>query len=193
MFEELLQLIVLFFVIFDPLASLVVFIVATARMSKFEKRKVATLAVAVAGGISLMVLIFGNTLLKIFDTSIPDLRVAGGIILGLLGIKMVWGQSFADTDGMKTDSSLAVASLIGTPMLTGPATITTILISLNDFGRFQTGIAVLIVLVITAIIFYNAVRIEKAVGKTPIRITSTILGLITVAWGVKYIRVGLGI
>lgn len=193
MLENLLQLIVLFFVIFDPLASLVVFIVSTASMSNFEKRKVGTLAVAVAGGISFLVLILGNFLLKIFDTTIPDLRVAGGIILGLLGLKMVWGQSLADTEGMKADSSLAIASVIGTPLLTGPATITTIMISMNDFGRFQTGIAVLVVLIVTALIFYNAVKIEKAVGKTTIRIISTILGLITVAWGVKYIRVGLGI
>ena len=193
MFENLLQLIILFFVIFDPLASLVVFIVSTARMGDFEKRKVATLAVTVAGGISFLVLILGNFLLKVFDTSIPDLRVAGGIILGLLGLKMVWGQSLADTEGMKADSSLAIASVIGTPLLTGPATITTIMIAMNDFGRFQTGIAVFIVLVATALIFYNAIKIEKAVGKTSIRIISTILGLITVAWGVKYIRIGLGI
>jgi multiple antibiotic resistance protein len=193
MFENLLQLIVLFFVIFDPLASLVVFIVSTARMNDFEKRKVATLAVMVAGGISLLVLIFGNLLLKAFDTNIPDLRVAGGIILGLLGLKMVWGQSLTDTEGMKADSSLAIASVIGTPLLTGPATITTIMIAMNDFGRLQTGIAALIVLITTAIIFYNAVKIEKALGKTSIRIISTILGLITLAWGVKYIRVGLGI
>jgi len=193
MFENLLQLIVLFFVIFDPLASLVVFIVSTARMNDFEKRKVATLAVMVAGGISLLVLIFGNLLLKVFDTTIPDLRVAGGIILGLLGLKMVWGQSLTDTEGMKADSSLAIASVIGTPLLTGPATITTIMIAMNDFGRLQTGIAALIVLITTALIFYNAVKIEKALGKTSIRIISTILGLITLAWGVKYIRVGLGI
>jgi multiple antibiotic resistance protein len=193
MFENLLQLIILFFVIFDPLSSLVVFIVATSRMSNFEKRKVATLAVMVAGGISLLVLIFGNVLLTIFSTTIPDLRVAGGIILALLGLKMVWGQSLTDTEGMKADSSLAIASVIGTPLLTGPATITTLMIAMSDFGRLETGIAVLIVLITTVLIFYNAVKIEKALGKTAIRIISTILGLITLAWGVKYIRVGLGI
>jgi len=193
MFENLLQLIILFFVIFDPLASLVIFLVSTTRLRDFEKRKVATLAVLVAGSLSFAVLIFGNTLLTLFDTSIMDLRVAGGIILGILGLKMVLGQSLTDTEGMKADSSLAIASIIGTPLLTGPATITTIMIAMNDFGRLQTGIAIFVVLSLTALIFYNAARIEKILGKTAIRVISTILGLITLAWGVKYIRLGLGI
>lgn len=193
MFESLLQLIILFLVIFDPFASLVVFLVSTSKMSNFDKRKVATLAVIVAGSLSLAVLIFGNLLLQLFDTSIPDLRVAGGIILGLLGLKMALGQSIADTDSMKNNSAVAIASVIGTPLLTGPATITTIIIAMNDFGRLDTGIAIAIVLAFVILVFYNAAKVDKYLGRTAIKIISTVLGLITLAWGVKFIRVGLGI
>jgi multiple antibiotic resistance protein len=193
MFENLLQLIILFLVIFDPFASLVVFLVATSKMKEFDKRKVATLAVIVAGSLSFLVLIFGNLLLKLFDTTIMDLRVAGGIILALLGLKMVMGQSIVGTESMKGDSAVAIASVIGTPLLTGPATITTIMIAMDDFGRIETGLAVLIVLLIVALIFYHASRVQKFLGKTAIQIISTVLGLITLAWGVKFIRVGLGI
>lgn len=193
MLEELLQLVVLFFVIFDPLASLVVFIAATEKLKENLKKKIATLAIIVAGSLSLLVLLLGNNLLTIFDTNLSDFRVAGGIVLGLLGIKMVLGQSLADAKDMRGGSGMALASLIGTPLLTGPATITTIMIAINDFGKFQTGVAVSIVLLATLVMFYNAVKIEKKIGHTAIRIMSTILGLITLAWGVKYIRVGLGI
>jgi multiple antibiotic resistance protein len=193
MFENLIQLFILFFVIFDPFTSLVIFLVTTSRLQAFEKKKVATLAVIVAGGLSFIVLIFGNTLLKLFDTSLADLRVAGGVILGILGLKMVLGQSLTDTEGMKGDSTAAIASVIGTPLLTGPATITTIILAANDFGKLQTGISIFIVLLLTAIMFYNALKIEKRLGLTVIRIISTILGLITLAWGVKYIRLGLGL
>lgn len=193
MLEELLQLVVLFFVIFDPMASLVVFIASTEKLKDNLKKKIATLAIIVAGSLSLLVLLLGNNLLTIFDTNLSDFRVAGGIVLGLLGIKMVMGQSLADAKDMKGGSGMALASVIGTPLLTGPATITTIMIAINDFGKFQTGVAVSIVLLATLVMFYNAVKIEKKIGHTAIRIMSTILGLITLAWGVKYIRVGLGI
>jgi multiple antibiotic resistance protein len=193
MLENLIQLFILFFVIFDPFTSLVIFLVTTTKLNDFEKKKVATLAVLVAGALSFIVLIFGNTLLRLFDTSLTDLRVAGGVILAILGLKMVLGQSLTDTEGMKGDSTAAIASVIGTPLLTGPATITTIILAANDSGKFQTGIAVFAVLILTAVMFYNALKIEKRLGRTVIRIISTILGLITLAWGVKYIRLGLGI
>ena len=119
--------------------------------------------------------------------------MAGGIILGLLGIKMVWGQSLADTDSLKKGTGRAIAAIIGTPLLTGPAAITSIMIAVNDYGPLIPGIAVAIVLGISAVMFYHANLIQKALGKTTLQVVSTLLGLITIAWGVKFIRMGLGI
>lgn len=190
MFEILLQLVVLFFVIFDPLASLIVFTVASANMDKKERKITAALAVLVAAILSFLVLFFGQNLLNIFSTTIDEFRIAGGIILGILGVKMALGLPLTHMDDAKNSSGRAIASIIGTPLLTGPAAITAIIIAVNDYGTFVTGQAIAIVLGISAMIFCFAHIINK-LGKTTIQVMSTLLGLITLAWGVKMITSGL--
>lgn len=190
MFEILIQLTILFFVIFDPLASLIVFITASANMNKKERRLTATLAVLVAASLSFLVLLFGQNLLNLFSTTVDEFRIAGGIILGILGVKMALGLPLTHMKEVKNSSGRAIASIIGTPLLTGPATITTIIISVHDYGRLLTGLAVAIVLFLAAIIFYLSEIVNK-LGKTAIQVMSTILGLITLAWGVKFVANGL--
>lgn len=192
MFEHLLQLTILFLVIFDPLASFAVFYVTTAHLTKSERNKIALLAVLVAATISYAVLFFGQDLLHVFNTTIEDFRVASGVILGILGIKMALGQSLSNLDAIKDNSAFGIAAIIGTPLLTGPAAITSIIVNVNDYGIVATGTAITIVLSLTAIFFYQSFRIHRLIGTTPIQVISTFLGLITVAWGVKFIREGLG-
>ena len=192
MVSAFLQLLVLFFVIFDPLASFVIFTVATHKMNSMQRKMTAIIAVFVAATISFLVLFFGKTLLDLFNTKITEFQIAGGVILGILGVKMVLGYSLVDVERVEGDSSWAIASIIGTPLLTGPAAITSIILSVNTYGTFTTGLAVGIVLLGTAILFYNTERMTKILGKTMIQVTSTILGLITLSWAIKYILTGLG-
>lgn len=191
MVDPFFQLLILFFVIFDPLASFVLFTVATSSMQERERRRTATIAVAVAAGISFLVLLFGPGLLQLFNMNMQEFQIAGGIVLGVLGLKMVLGYSLVDVERVKGDSAWAVASIIGTPLLTGPAAITSIIVSSNDYGKIVTGLAVGIVLLGTAILFYNTKRANKYLGRTSIQVISTILGLITLAWGVKYVLQGI--
>jgi multiple antibiotic resistance protein len=187
---ELTQLIVLFAVIFDPPASFAVFYAATKDMEKKERQKIANLAIFVAGMLSFVVIIFGEHLLDLFSTNIDEFRIAGGIVLGILGVKMALGYPLHEGD-KKENSARAIAAIIGTPLLTGPAAITAMLISIVDSGRLKTALAVCIVLVITAILFFQADRFGKVMGKTSTQVMTTILGLITLAWSVKFITEGI--
>ncbi len=186
------QLLVLFFVIFDPLASFIFFLVSTNSLNEAERKRTAFMAVLVAAAISFGVLIFGQNLLTLFSTSIVEFQIAGGIILGVLGLKMVLGYSLVDIEKVKGDSSWAIASIIGTPLLTGPAAITSIIVSAHDYGKIVTGSAVGTVLLGTMFLFYNSQRMKRIFSKPLIQVTSTILGLITLAWGVRYILNGIG-
>ncbi len=192
MLYTLLQLVILFFVIFDPLLSFIVFFGATAGMSPAEKRKTALLAVTVASAISLICLITGEGVLKLFNTTIDDFKIAGGIVLGLLGIKMALGQGGSDIILGKGKSSRAIASLIATPLITGPAAITAIIITVHDYGRILPAIAILIVMLFILVLFLQAPRITRLAGETAMQVISTIMGLITLSWGVMFIKSGLG-
>lgn len=191
MLSELIKVTVLFAVIFDPLASLAVFLKASANMDYMERGRLARLAVLVAGTLSFLVLFFGHNLLAVFSTSLDEFRVAGGIVLGILGLKMALGQSLTSTDALKDDSVKAVAAIIGTPLLTGPAAITAIIVTSGDYGKLVTGFGIGIVLFCTALLFTHAERVIRVVGKTAIQIISTLLGLITLAWGVSFVTTGL--
>jgi multiple antibiotic resistance protein len=190
MIEQLIQLTVLFLVIFDPLASLAVFFSATAKMKKTERKRIAFLAVSVASIVSLVFLFFGQDMLSLLNTTLDEFRVAGGIVLIILGIKMALGHP-PGADNLKSDSGIAVASIIGTPLLTGPAAITAIIISTHDFGLSVTGLALVAVLLLTAFLFFEAEKVRKYFGDTSVRLLSTVMGLVTIAWGVRFIASGL--
>lgn len=188
----LLELIILFLVIFDPPASFFVFMTLTAELSKKERLHTARNSILLAFILSICVLLFGNHIFQLFSTTIDEFRIAGGIILGLLGIKMVMGQPLTNMEKIKSKGeSWAIASVIATPMLTGPAAITAIIIAATDYGKILTGVAILIVFAITSIIFIIGHRMVKLFGNTGIQIMTTILGLITLSWGVKFIHLGL--
>ena len=191
MIDSFFQLLILFFVIFDPLASFVIFTVATSSMQKKERQRTATIAVVVAATVSFLVLFLGQGLLELFNMTIKEFQVAGGIVLAILGLKMVLGYSLVEVERVKGDSTWAIASIIGTPLLTGPAAIMSIIVSASNYGKMVTGLAVGIVLLGTAILFYNAKRANRIFGRTMIQVLSTILGLITLAWGVKYVLQGI--
>ena len=192
MLEQLVQLVILFTVIFDPLSSFAVFTASTATMTAAEKKKTALYAVLAAAGMSYTILLVGAPLLNLFSVSISDFKIAGGIVLAIFGIQMTLGQSMGDS-GIKNASSVpAVAAIIATPLLTGPAAITAIIAAVNDYNIYVTGVAITIVLLITATMFSLPTKVINKIGKTPIQFTSVIMGMITLAWGVRFVKEGLG-
>lgn len=186
----LIQLIIFFFVLFDPLASLGVFFAGTQKMTNPERKKTAVYAIVAAGALCFGTLLLGTELLTLFNTNIDDFRVAGGIILMILGGKMALGYPIHELKKGAT-SSHAIASLIATPLLTGPAVMTSTILLKNDYGVPLTGAAIVIVLLITLLIFLNTTKIYKRFGRAASLLT-TFLGLIIIAWGVNFLRTALG-
>lgn len=191
--DDILKLIILFFVIFDPFASFSVFTAATANLTFRQRRRTALLAVLVASLISYSVLFFGESVLRLFGAEIHDFKIAAGIILCILGIKMSLGESFSKDEGIEESSSQAIAALIGTPLLTGPAAITTIIIVVQDYGLAAPALAVTLVLLFTTALFLASALLARFINTTLIRVLSTILGLITISWGIKFIRAGISL
>jgi len=190
MSNSLLQLIILFIVIFDPMVSLTVFFVATEKFNVEDQHRIAIYSVLVAGLVSAFFLLLGDALLVLFGTDIDHFRIAGGIILMILGINMVLGKSLTEETSVEHTSATAISSIIGSPILAGPATITTIIITTQDNGILITALAILIVLLFTGFLLYHANFIREYVSNAVIQVLTSILGLITISWGVKYVLAG---
>ncbi|MBI5635782.1 MarC family protein [Candidatus Micrarchaeota archaeon] len=189
-----LELFVLFLVIFDPLVSTGTFVILTRDFTKDERRKTALMAAATALVPLLLFVFFGNSVLSALKIHLSDFQIGGGVILGLLGIKMVTGQPIIEQKhGKKQRSTKAVATIIGTPLLTGPAIITTTIISVAQNGLATTLAASVSALALCFIILLYSRKLVDVIGVTILEIASSIFGLVTLSWGVQFIRAGLGI
>ncbi|MEI8364182.1 MAG: MarC family protein [archaeon] len=194
MVPELLSLFVLFFVILDPLQSFAFFFVRTNALTKKERVNIALLATGIAIVILYAFLFFGKGVLDLFNTNIDSFRIAGGILLALLGITMCgYLKSNDDDKDNAKDSHTTIATVIATPLLSGPAAITATIISVVDHGRLLTGIAIGLVLLLTFGLLLLSVVFNKILNKSKvaIKVMTTILGLITLAWGIDFILTGL--
>ncbi len=194
MVPELLSLFVLFFVILDPLQSFVFFFVRTSGLSKKERINIALLATGIAIIILYLFLFFGKGVLDLFNTNIDSFRIAGGVLLALLGISMCgYLKSHDDAENNTKDSHTTIATVIATPLLSGPAAITATIISVVDHGRVLTGLAIGFVLLLTFALLMMSIAFNKILNKSKvaIKVLTTILGLITLAWGIDFILTGL--
>lgn len=189
MFLEFIQAFILLYVIMDPLLSLAAFFSLTKGIPREECRKIATQAVIVAAIPLFLFIYIGNGILTVLSVSMGSFEVAGGIILILLGVQMALGITFPREQEDNDKSAIAV--VIGTPLITGPAVIATSILLADKFGKETTALAGLAALVAMWLVLWFATAIHDKLGRTGLKVLSTMMGIITIAWGVDFIRNGL--
>ncbi|MDH7508055.1 MAG: MarC family protein [Methanomassiliicoccales archaeon] len=175
----------LLFFIFDPFASLPIFISLTKNFSEEDKIRSANKAVLVAGILFVVFVLVGRELLSFFGVTTSGFRIAGGLVLLLMSLEIIFGVNLTRT----SDQNVAWV-IIATPILTGPGVITTAIILTTNYGYFVPLIGGLFALAITWILLHNAVIITRLVGSNVIEITSKIIGLLIAAIGIEYIMRG---
>jgi len=156
-------------------------------MDEKEKRKIALKSVFVASLVFFIFAIFGGDLLDLLGVNIESFRAAGGIILVLLGIQMSLGLSLPKENGAVHE----IAVIIGTPLITGPATITTTILLVKESGLITTLMAGSGALLITMVALLLSTHLSRIIGVIGVRILSTIMGIITIAWGLQFIMIGI--
>jgi multiple antibiotic resistance protein len=184
--DTLIYAISLLFFIFDPFASLPIFISMTRNMDDAEKRKSANRAILVAALLFVIFTLLGTRILDLFGISLDAFRIAGGLVLILMAIEIIFGLSF--TRSGQQDVAWVI---IATPVLTGPGVITTAILLAGTVGVFPTIIAGSIALVVTWALLRNAIYIVRKVGNNIIEIFSKIIGLLLAAIAVEYILKGI--
>ena len=192
--------IVLFSVV-DPIGVAWLFAAMTHGESIKAKRRMALTATLFASAILLVFFFSGTALLDWFGITIPAFRIAGGALLFLLSIDMV----FARQSGLRSTTSdeqveaehkqdITVFPL-AFPLLAGPGALTTVLLMTSTGGDAVIPwemLAVLVsVLVITFIALYSAPFFVDRLGATGANVISRILGLILAAMAVQYVIDGI--
>ncbi len=172
----------LLFFVFDPFASLPIFIAMTKDYKKEGVVECANRAVLVAAILFVIFAIIGTQLLQLFGITTPGFRVAGGLVLLLMAMEIIFGLNLVRS----SDQNVAWV-IIATPILTGPGVITTAIILSGQYQWPTVLIAGSFSLILTWVLLRNAALAVKVLGSQVIDIFSKVVGLLIAAMAIEFI------
>ncbi len=187
MFEEFMRSFITLFIIMDPFMSVAFFLGYSKNFDQKQKDKSILIAIGVAAFLLLVFLVMGLYLLQALNISFNGFKIAGGIILLIMGVTTV----LAIDIGSKNENVSSGAILIGTPLLSGPGALTTIIILSKEYGYLVPALAAVAVLVISYVMLKFAKNMQKFIGTEVIEIMSKVMGLLLAALAVDFIHAGI--
>jgi multiple antibiotic resistance protein len=190
-----LQFVQVFFAVFgviDPVGNVPIFIALTERMNSKERTKLATAAVIRAGVILAIFVFLGNAVLSAFSISLESFRIAGGLILAIIGIQIIFGLNLHN-ERPDSDSGGDISVVpLAMPLIAGPGAITAAIILSKEYGYVLTLAGIAANLILSKIMFHYSGLVLRILGKKGSMAFAKIMGLILVAIGVELIRTALG-
>jgi multiple antibiotic resistance protein len=197
MSEIFIQTFFLYFIVIDPLGNTPLFLSITQHMEAKQKIKVALSATIIATIILLFFALLGSSLLTYLNISYPAFTIGGGIILLIIAIEMLFDKR-QQRKGEDLDLNSDNVSIfpLATPIIAGPAAITSVIVSVSDIGINFTNqtvgmFSLIIVLFLTFIIFFIASKFSKLINKKIIGVISRVVAIILVGLSVQYILDGI--
>ncbi|MCK5875159.1 MAG: MarC family protein [Alcanivoracaceae bacterium] len=192
-----------FFATIGPLDVAAIFAALTANASQQHKRAMALRGVFIAAVILVLFALVGERLLDTLGITLPALRTAGGILLLLIGIDMVFaresgGVSTTDEEEQEAASKQDISVFpIATPLIAGPGAMGAAILLMADAEGNVTLQAVVIgslmlVLLLTLVSLMLASQIHKLLGVTGMHVISRVMGILLAALAVQFIFDGIG-
>ena len=199
---DLLKPLIALLAIVNPIGVVPFFIHFTRTFSREQRQRTIRIASFTAFVVIAVSALAGLKIIEFFGISLASFQVGGGTLLLISSLAMLNAEQ-ADTkpsdlhegdEKVDADASIAVVPL-AIPLLTGPATISTIVIYADKTQHFwQLGVLVgygLAIGVITFIVFSASGRIARVLGRTGINIMTRLMGLILAAMAVELLADGL--
>ncbi|MGR3781872.1 MAG: MarC family protein [Albimonas sp.] len=202
MHETLLVAFATMFATVGPLDVGVVFATLTAGQSARERLGTALRGLAIAALILMTFAIFGDAALDLFGISLPALRIAGGILLLLIAIDMVFarpsGATTTTEDEAREARSRPDISVfpLATPLLAGPGAMGAVVLLMADTdGDWEKGagvvVAVFAVLGVAFAAMMLASQLQRLMGRTGVHVIARVFGVLLAGLAVQFMLDGL--
>ncbi|MER2490513.1 MarC family protein [Catenovulum sediminis] len=196
--DSIIHKFVLLWAVIDPIGTIPVFIGVTAAIkTTAEKNKIAIKAVIIASLVLIFFVVLGEILLDAMDIPLPAFQVAGGVVLFLFALTMIFGDSKPEQEvGMIDKADNAAVFPLAIPSIASPGAMMAAVL-LTDNHRYSlldqtitTGI-ILLILLVTLLLMLAANRISSVIGDTGANVISRVMGLILSAVAMNAVMSGL--
>lgn len=181
---DLLATFVFFFAVIDPIGTVPVFIAVTQQYDSRSKRKIAIKATIVSAAILIFFVVAGEYILKAIAVPLTAFQIAGGIVLFLFAMSMIFGQGKPEEEIRLVKSRAETAIFpLAVPSIAGPgAMLAAVLMTENSrysiLEQIQTAGVIVAVLLVCLILMLAASSIHRFIGNSGASIISRVMGLI---------------
>ena len=185
------------FVMIDPIGLAPMFAALTAGMALRARMMIALRGIGVAALILVIFALVGDQFLQIIGVSMPAFRIAGGLMLFLLSVEMLFQKRTERREKETDDAAETDPSVfpLATPLIAGPGALAAIILLATEHqGGFADQsvvyLATFAVLAICFLAFLATEMIERVLGQTGIKVLTRLFGLLLGALAVQFILDG---
>ena len=178
------------FVAVDAIGNIPIFISLVEGTTRKQREKIIQDSVTTATVVALLFTFIGKWILRFIGITIADFQIAGGTLLFLISVRLLLPSASKGFFTSNHERDIGVFPL-GTPLITGPAVLTTTLMMVDSFGIWETFVALLVNMVIVWITLVKSDFFIKILGEGGLRALSKIMYILLAAIGVMMVRRGI--
>jgi multiple antibiotic resistance protein len=186
------------FVVIDPVGSVPVFVYVAASVPERLHRRLALRAVAIAALVLLAFLVGGQVLLEALGLRLGAFQIAGGLVLFLFALTMIFGQSKSAQEIVEAerDHMAGAAFPLAIPSIASPGAMLAVVILTDNHtqplrDQAVTAALLLVVLLATLLLLLAAARVQRIVGRGGVDVISRVMGLVLATVAVDAVLGGL--
>ncbi len=201
MLEQFLSAFITLFVVIDPPGCAPIYVGLTSGASQAQRRSMAIRATVIAGAILLIFALFGEQLLAALHIELDAFRIAGGIMLFLIALDMVFEKRTqrreARAESVRATPEIEDVSVfpMAMPMMAGPGAIASVMLLAGGAEGLDEALvllaALLVVLVLTLIALIAAGPLLRLVGARVESVITRLLGVLLAALAAQYLIDGI--
>jgi multiple antibiotic resistance protein len=202
MLEAALVAFTTFFATIGPLDTAALFPALTPTNTARERRAMARKGCLIGAGILLFFALLGEGVLRAFGITLPALRTAGGVLLLLIAIDMVFARASGGTTTTADERAEAAAKPdvsvfpLATPLIAGPGAIGAAILLMAEAHGDPLRIAVVIgalltVVLLTFLLLLASAQVQKLLGVTGLHVITRTMGVLLAALAVQFLFDGI--
>ena len=186
------------FIIIDPPGNIPAFIALTEGLDENLIDRISKKATVIASLILIIFVFSGWAIMEFFSISIESLKIAGGLLMLIISIDILFGRRSREYYEKKGRESIDIDSIavfpLALPLYSGPGAITAVVVLSSNadlMGKILVVVSIIVIYIMVRITHIYAISILKILGKSGADIIARVMAIILAALSVEFIMSGI--